>query len=374
MPYRELFPACSRYAYLNAAAVAPASTRVQDAVARAMSDLVEHGVVHEREWEREAEATRSKLATLVGADPSEICFVRNTSHGLSLVAEGLDWRPGDEVAVAAELEYPSNVYAWQHLASRGVSIRPIVPENGGVTVRAARAAMTPKTRLIAVSAVQYATGHRTNLAELGALARQSGVLLSVDGIQQVGAEPIDVKAAGVHFLSADSHKWMLGMPGIGFAFVDRAVLPSIRPPAVGWKSTAGAWNFDESRFELRSDAAKLEEGSPPYALIAGLGAAVDLLLEAQVSSVAAHIRGIHAQLEEVLAPRGVRFGPAPEDRAGILTLELPGDVREAALAARAHGVIVSVRRGRLRISPHLYTDDSDVRALVEVVAPRGAGG
>jgi selenocysteine lyase/cysteine desulfurase len=365
---RALFPACANHVYLNAAGVAPTSLPVRDAVTRWIGDLVGHGVYHEEAWEALSEKVRAQTARLVGAEAREIAFVRNTSHGLGLVAEGLDWRAGDEVAVATEVEYPSNVYPWQHLASRGVSVRSIRAVDGGVVPDAVAEALGPRTRLVAVSAVQYASGHRTDLHALGALCRERGVLLCVDGIQQVGALPLDVRGAGIHFLTADSHKWMLGLPGIGFLFVDSAVLPRLRPSLVGWKSTTEAWNFDAPRFTLREDAAKLEEGTPAYAMLAGLGAAVDLLLGFGVARVATHVQAWLADAERELATLGCTVGPVPADRAGILTVAPPGDAAAAAAACEAAGVRVSLRRGRLRVAPHAYSDAADLAALLRVLA------
>lgn len=365
---RALFPACERHVYLNAAGVAPTSVRVRDAVGRWMNDLTLHGVHHEEDWEVLAERVRACTAALVGAEPAEIAFVRNTSHGLGLVAEGLDWRPGDEVAVATDLEYPSNVYPWLHLASRGVVVRTIHAVDDGVVPEALTAALTARTRLVSVSAVQYASGHRSDLEAIGAICRERGILLCVDGIQQVGAFPLDVKRAGIHFLAADSHKWMLGMPGSGFLFVDASALPRLRPSLVGWKSTTGAWNFDAAQFTLRQDAAKLEEGTPAYALLAGLGAAVDLLREVGVDRIAGHIRGWLLQAERDLVALGCRVGPTIADRAGILSVLPPGDPAMAAAACEEAGVRVSLRRGRLRVSPHVYSDDADRAVLVRVLA------
>lgn len=366
--YRELFPAVRHHVYLNNAGVAPPSRRVGEAISRWVEDLTNHGLYHEGMWEEMADSVRARCAALIGASPGEITFVRNTSHGLGLFAEGLDWREGDEVAVSTQLEYPSNVYPWLHLATRGVKVREIEPVDGGVTPEAAARAIGPKTRVLAVSAVQYATGHRTDLEALGALARRHGVLLCVDAIQQIGVVPLDVKKAGVHFLSADSHKWMMGLPGVGFAYADASLLPHLRPSLVGWKSTTGAFNFDVARFELRQDAAKLEEGSPAYALIAGMGAAVDLLQEAGVDRIQTYVAGLLESASPALALRGCKLSPAPSQRAGILMVETPGDVMRAAAACAERAVRVSVRRGKLRVSPHLYNDEHDMRALVDALS------
>ena len=278
--YRHEFPACANRAYLNCAAVAPGSTRVRTAINTWLDDHVAHGSTASAHWWARTAEVRARTAELVGAAPEEIAFVRSTSHGLAMVAEGLDWRAGDEVAVASALEYPSNVYAWKHLADRGVGVRELRAVDGAVTPEAVEEAIGPRTRLVAVSSVQFASGHRTNVDAIGQLCRDRDVLFVVDAIQQAGAFPIDVKASGIHAMAACSHKWMLGLLGIGFLYVDRDLLPNLRPSLVGWHSVEDPFAFDGTRFDLRTDASRLEEAAPTFPMVYGLGAAVDMLLEA----------------------------------------------------------------------------------------------
>jgi cysteine desulfurase / selenocysteine lyase len=365
---RREFPALARQTYLNHAGVAPTSTRVARAVAEWIDDLVQYGVKNEHRWEERANEVRALCARLVGAGADEIAFVRNTSHGLGLIAEGLPWATGDEVAVCTELEYPSNVYPWLHLADRGVVTRAIEPRDGGVTPSAVEAAITARTKLVAVSSVQYATGHRTDLDAIGAICAARNVLFCVDGIQSVGAAEIDVKRSKIHFLSADSHKWMLGMPGIGFLYVDRAVIDRIRPVLVGWHSTTDAWNFDRAHFELRRDVVKLEEGSPAYTGIWGLGATVELLLEVGIKQIATRISELVALADRRLRDVGCETWPRAEDRAGIVTCVPRGDVRAVHERLCASDVSVSLRRGRIRVSPHVYTLDDEIEKLVDVIS------
>lgn len=365
---RREFPALARQTYLNHAGVAPTSTRVARAVAEWVDDLVRYGVKNEHRWEERADEVRVSCAKLIGAGADEIAFVRNTSHGLGLIAEGLPWATGDEVCVCEDLEYPSNVYPWLHLRDRGVSVRAIEPRDGGVTPEAVEAAITTKTKLVAVSSVQYATGHRTDLDAIGALCAEREVLFLVDGIQSVGAAQIDVKRSRIHFLSADSHKWMLGMPGIGFLYVDRAAIDRVRPVLVGWHSTTDAWNFDRAHFELRRDAVKLEEGSPAYTGIWGLGAAVELLLEIGLDTIESRIASRVALADRGLRAIGCETWPSEKDRAGIVTFLPPADVREVHEALTAADVSVSLRRGRIRVSPHVYTLDEEIERLVEVTS------
>lgn len=365
--YRAEFPVLEQQLYFNHAGVAPTSLRVAAAVREWMDDVVQHGVKRERQWEARTEHTRKLAAQLIGAASDEIAFVRNTSHGLGLVAEGLDWRPGDEVAVATSLEYPSNVYPWLHLKDRGVAVREIAATDGGVTAEAVAAALTPRTRMVAVSSVQYASGYQTDLEAVGAVCERAGVLLCVDGIQSVGCLPVDVKRCKVHFLSADSHKWMLGISGVGFLYVAREVLPRIRPVLVGWRSTTDAWNFNRAHFELRSDAPKLEEGTPSYTGIYALSAALELLLEVGTERIASRIRELLTQLDGELKALGWDTGPSPEHRAGILTF-LPGEGDPRAMYGwlSERNVSLSLRRGRLRISPHFYNQPEELERLVRL--------
>ena len=291
LTYRQAFPACADRAYLNCAAVAPGSTRVRAAINAWLDDHVAQGNMASTHWWARVAEVRARVAELVGAAPEEIAFVKSTSHGLALVAEGLDWRSGDDVAVASGLEYPSNVYAWKHLADRGVGVREMRVVDGAVTPESVEEAIGPRTRLVAVSSVQFASGHRTDLDAIGRICRDRDVLFVVDAIQQAGAFPIDVKSSGIHAMAACSHKWMLGLLGIGFLYVDRDLLPNLRPALVGWHSVEDPFAFDGNRFDLRTDASRLEEAAPTFPMVYGLGAGVDMLLEAGVSSTAATSRG-----------------------------------------------------------------------------------
>ena len=366
--YRHEFPACVDRAYLNCAAVAPGSTRVRAAINEWLDDHVAHGSMASADWWERTAQVRSRIAELVGAAPEEIAFVRSTSHGLAMVAEGLDWRPGDEVAVASALEYPSNVYAWKHLANRGVGVRELRVTDGAVTPESVEEAIGPRTRLVAVSSVQFASGHRTDVDAIGRICRDRDVLFVVDAIQQAGAFPIDVKASGIHAMAACSHKWMLGLLGIGFLYVDRNLLPDLRPALVGWHSVEDAFAFDGTRFDLRTDASRLEEAAPTFPMVYGLGAAVDMLREAGVADTAAHITGLLDRAAGALEAIGCEVSPAPEHRAGILMIKPPAaDVDALAEAGAERGIAVSVRRGRLRLSPHLYNDEDDIDALVDLL-------
>ncbi len=367
---RAEFPITERCVYLNHAGVAPTSRRVERAVNEWMQSAAERAILDLDDWVALEEGVRAKAARLLGCAAEEVAYVRNTSHGLALIAEGLPWEAGDAVAFAESAEYPSNVYPWHHLASRGVERVAIEAPGDAVTPAAVARALDahPRVRLVAVSSTQYASGAVTDLPAIGALCRDRGALLCVDGIQSVGALPLDVRAAGVHFLSADSHKWMLGVCGIGVLFVAREQIERLRPPAVGWKSTTRALDFDRPHFELLPTAARLEEGSLPFALIAGLGAAIDLLLEVGVERIAARLERLVERAARGLEALGCDVGPAPAHRRHVVTFTHPAREAEAlGEALTQQEVVASVRRGRVRVSPHVYTSEGEIDRLLEAV-------
>jgi selenocysteine lyase/cysteine desulfurase len=217
--------------------------------------------------------------------------------------------------------------------------------------------------MIAVSSVQYASGFRVDLAGLGQLCRDRGWALCVDGIQSLGAIPIDVKSLGVHFLAADSHKWLLGPPGVGVLFVDRGV--DLDPALVGWRSTTGAFDFDRARLELRPDAARFEEGSLQYALIEAMGASMELLLDVGMERVWERIRTLGDHLVDRLLAAGHSVGSAGgEARSGSVLFRTAEDPVALVERLSRAGFALSARRGQVRASPHFYNTAAELDRLV----------
>ena len=168
-------------------------------------------------------------------------------------------------------------------------------------------------------------------------------------------------------MAACSHKWMLGLLGIGFLFVDRSLLPRLRPVLVGWHSVEDPFAFDGTRFDLRTDAVKLEEAAPTFPMVYGLGAAVDMLHEAGVANIAAHITALIDRAADALEAIGCEVSPPPGHRAGILMIKPAADVDALAEACVERNIAVSVRRGRLRLSPHLYNNEDDIDTLIDLL-------
>src|SRR5262249_10455354 len=214
---RAEFPVTQRWAYFDHAAVAPITRRARQAMADWAQDVADNGHVNERAWNQRIEEIRRQFARLLGCDALDLAFVKNTSEGIGIVAEGYPWQSGDVVVTAAE-EYPANLYPWMNLPDRGAAVA-MVP--GGarrgsfeaardrcVCFEDVRAALSERTRLVSLSFVEYASGFRNDLEAIGALRRQSGILFFVDAIQGLGVLPLDVGRLPIDFLAADGHKWM----------------------------------------------------------------------------------------------------------------------------------------------------------------------
>jgi selenocysteine lyase/cysteine desulfurase len=371
---RDLFPVTERHTFLNHAAMAPTPRPVVAAAASFFAECsMQDGVGYGRWLQRLAEVRRL-AADFLGAAPEEIAFTGNTSSGLASVAEGLSWRPGDAVLVAVP-DFPANVYPWLHLQRRGVEVRRVERGEGGRLDPAAVAgALTPRTRLLAVSSVDYATGCAAALPALGELCRQRGVLFCVDAIQSLGVLPLDVRRCGIHFLAAGGHKWLLGPVGTGLLFVDAEVAGELEPPLVGWKSVVDEENF-ELHFELRRDAARFEPGTLNLAGIFGLGAALELLRGAGAARVGERVLALGDRFAEGLRRRGLEVvSPwGAGERSGILAFRPPGDAEHCLKRLAAAGVVASLRRGCIRLSPHFYNDESDVEAFFRALDAFGRG-
>jgi len=359
------FPVTTRWAYLDHAAVSPLPRRAGDALRNWASEQERNGVVHWPDWERRLEGHRDLLARLINAHRDEIAFINSTTQGIGLVAEGFPWKEGDSVVIPAE-EYPSNIYPWMNLSSRGVRVRLVPSRDDRIWLEDLAAAIDGSTRVLAISHVEFASGFRNDLDRLVELCRGRGIALFVDAIQGLGPFVIDVRRTPIDFLAADGHKWLLGPEGAGFLFVRKDWIDRLRPLGVGWHSVVSSYQSPQVDFTLKPNAQRWEGGSFNMPGIQALGASLSLLLELGPEAVSKRILDRARAVRETAVRAGWRVAGSklPEDQSGIVVLE--HDVVPAAAAAdflRSQGVVVSARRGRLRISPHVYCNDADLERL-----------
>jgi selenocysteine lyase/cysteine desulfurase len=365
---RTHFPITQEYVFLNHAAVSP----LPDMSIKAVCDYVQSAGAQGSEaiprWVKVQENVRRNLAQLIGARPNEIAFVDSTSEGISIVANGLNWKEGDNVVIP-DVEFPSNVYPWLNLERRGVKVHWWRAVNGRLSLDDLRKLLDSRTRLVSVSAVQYGNGFRVDLSGLSGMLKKKNVLLCVDSIQQVGAIPLDAKALGVDFLAADGHKWLLSMEGLGFFFCDENLLDRLYPATVGWKSVVDALEFHRIDFTLRPDAARFEPGSLNTAGIYGLAASVELLSGIGIALIFKKICSLIDELAEGLVGRGLRILSwlGEKERSGILVFTTGEKDKEVYEHLRRNKIITSLRGGGIRLSPHFYNNEEDVRRFFEVL-------
>ncbi len=365
--YRSEFPVTKSYIYLNHASVAPLPRRVASAMQDLAEDATQHGTVHYLKWIATIEALRQSAARLIGASFDEIAITKNTSEGLAIVANGIDWHPGDVVA-GVQGEFPANYFPWLQLERQGVELRWIEQRQGRIDLddidRACKGA-----RLLAISFVQYLSGFRVNLDAVGEICRRHGCLLVVDAVQGLGPFPVDVKKSGIHALAASGHKWLVGSEGCGICFIDRDLIPQVRPVEFGWTNVAG-WRGYSLDPELAPGAARYECGTLNTIGCYGLRAAIELFLEAGVDRIAAHIHDLVDQIVTGATAKGYQI-MTPRDKesgSGIVCIRKKGLDSNAIVQELAEkNVIVSPRFGWVRASPHFYANEDDIARFLELL-------
>jgi cysteine desulfurase/selenocysteine lyase len=365
---RALFPIAQRYAYLDHAAIAPLAVPVRSTMDVFLSRQSEEPF-DRAHWERLRTQVRTRVAELLSTGAESITFIRNTTTGLGMVAAGLDWEDGDNI-VGVDREFPANVYPWMALRRKGVELRLHRSRDGRIDPGAIAQLCDQRTRVVAVSLVQFWNGFRLDLSGLRK-ALPPDTLLVADAMQAAGALRLDLSHSGADFLCAGAQKWLLGPIGIGFAYVAPRMLERLHPIVVGTDSVVRDHEFFDYDLTLKPDARRYEEASPNYPAILGMGAAVNLLLRAGAMAVEQEVLRLADRFRDDLPARGYELllkPGRPGERSGIVSFRHPRMVpAELHARLREAGIIISLRADFLRASPHYYNNDADVDRLLEAL-------
>jgi cysteine desulfurase / selenocysteine lyase len=365
---RTEFPITRRWAFFDHAAVAPLSGRAQEAMREWAADITENGDVYHGRWMKRVEEARGLFGWLLNCDPLDIAFVKNTSEGVGIVAEGYPWQAGDNVVTATD-EYPANVYPWMNLAKRGVELRRVPTRDGRILLADLERAMDSRTRILTLSWVEFASGFRNDVGAIAAMCKERGVLFFLDAIQGLGVFPLDLRQTPVDFLAADGHKWLLGPEGAGILYIRRELVERLHPVGVGWNSVVGATNFSQIRFDLKPHAGRWESGSLNVAGIMALGASLAWMLEIGIDAISQRVLELTDHLCQKVDASGrlkVYSSRAAGEASAIVSILGPEgqDLPSLVARCRGEGIVINQRGGRLRVSPHFYNTTEELDKLV----------
>ncbi len=363
---REQFPITQHYNFMNHAAVAPLSKPAADALHGYADELATSAYLR-GDYFRRPEKVRQSCARLINANPDEVTFVKNTCEGLNYVANGIQWITGDNV-VLNTMEFPANVYPWMNLENRGVSIKWAREDEGRVPFDRIAKAIDRRTRVVAISSVQWANGFRTDLTRLGELCKDRGVLLVVDAIQSLGVHPIDVQAMNIDFIAADGHKWLCAPEGAGLFYCRRELVEHLRPTEPGYLCMQQDYDDPTYKFDLHHDARRFDSGVYNTGGVCALGASIDLFLDVGVDQIQVRLKTLTDRLVEGLRSKGWRVH-SPRTSSEWSAIVAFGSRKHDAGQMRQHlrdeyRIIVTQRLGLLRASPHFYTTDDEIDQLV----------
>jgi len=365
---RALFPVTERAIYLNHAAVSAPPLKTIEAIQSQLKDVSENGSVNFRNWIAAKERARELLAGMLGARPEQVAFMRNTSDGLSTVANGLDWRPGDNL-VTFRNEFPSNIYPWLRLRDAlGVEVRMCEERDGRIDLDELIGLVDARTRLVAISQIQYASGFRTDLERLGRAARSHDALLVVDVIQALGVVPLDVESELIDVAAGACHKWLLTPEGIGLLYLSPRARERIQPTLVGWISVPNPEDYSNFAQGWKSATLAWETGTGPSALFCGLEASLELLNGTGIRIIHSYLETLTDHLCEQLRDTDYQVVSSriPGEKSQIVCIRHTAGLTAMDLYSRLkkRNIITAPRGDRLRISPHFYNTAEDIDGLI----------
>lgn len=369
--YRSLFPFLENGTlYFDHASIGPLPIPTRKAVETYLFQRSEREINVFLDFLKIHQATKERIGTLLNSPKERIAFCDNTSNGLNLLAAGYPWKSGDRILLT-DMEFPANVYPFLNQKRHGVEVDFVKNRSGEILLEDIEQAIASSTRMLSISHVQFLHGFRADLSAIGDLCKRKGIVFSVDAIQAAGTVPIDVQAMKIDFLSCGGQKWLLSPEGISFVYVSEDLQSKIRQAHLGWMSIDDFFSdFFRHRMDLDPTARRFENGTLNVAGIVGLHASLGLLLEAGIQNIQDHLKDITQFLIERLKEKNLEV-ITPEDpakRSGIVTFR-PPDAKKLFEELRARKIIVSLREGCIRFSPHFYTTREELeRALNEIPA------
>lgn len=365
---RKNHPVIDSYTYVNHAATSPISLSVCEAMFDASKlHMTSPQEVVDLSYPIYDEG-RDLAAELVSAPKDRIAYIQNTSHGISLIAQGMDWKQGDNL-VLPELEFPSNLLPWLVLESKGVEIRKVPAIDGRLTAESLSQYVDNRTKLVAVSHVQFYNGYRVDLAAFAEVCHKQNALLVVDGTQSAGAMVLNMEKTGVDVVVASAHKWMMGPMGVGFAAFSENAFHRISVAVPGWLSVNDPYQF-KRELDFVPTGRRFEPGTENGAGIFGLTERLRNFKQIPVTFIEQRIFSLLDEFADKIKAKGYRVTSTmkPSERSGIFTFYHPEIATEVLFAElSAANVKTSIRNGCIRISPHFYNSEQEMDFIAEIL-------
>jgi cysteine desulfurase / selenocysteine lyase len=370
------FPLSHEHIYLNHASISPLPQRTRRKMEWAVSRLAEQPSHHFAHEGRPAmEAFAAQAAAYVGAaEAYEVVPITTTSAALSAVALAVDWQAGDNV-IFCEVEFPANAFPWLSLAREGVEARVAPTVKGGLTLTAVEPLVDKRTRLIAVSAIQFFTGHRADLAALGAFCRDRGIIFVVDAIQAIGHMKIDVQAMNIDVLATGGQKSLLAAPGTGFMYVREAVCATMRPRIIGPNATVDYLHWLDYNMTPLPGAQRFWSGTPNLVGIFGAMESLTLISELGVEAIDRHTTMLAAESMTLLAERGYELATFAGEHGPIVTFKtgVDGATTDSLVTYLAENKVAVVKHldragvPYVRISFHCYNNIEEAHRFIALL-------
>ncbi|HEX7357961.1 MAG TPA: aminotransferase class V-fold PLP-dependent enzyme [Ignavibacteriaceae bacterium] len=352
--------------YFNHASTGPISTLVLNRLTKLLKEKSENNIDDYPSFLKVVEETKKLLADLINCDADRTAFVDNTSNGLNILAQSIGWKKGDRILLN-DVEFPANVYPFLNLKRLGVEVDFVKSENGIVTADQIINSIKPETKMVSVSFVQFLSGYKINLEKIGNHCRANKIIFCVDGIQGIGTMKLDVKKCKIDFLSCGTQKWLLGMQGLAFIYVDEDLQKNMIPSNVGWLSVINAWQLLDYKLALKTSAGVFQGGTLNTFGIYAFNTSLTLFKEFGFDNIQSTVLSNTKYFINKLKNIGldcVLSNCSDEELAGIVTIK-PKNPEIIFEQLEKQKIICSIREGLIRFSPHFYNSYQEIDKVVE---------
>lgn len=363
---RKLFPYLQNGAiYFNHAAIGALPVPVVERINQHLIERNRGEIANFETMMKYNTSGKAKIARLLNAKPERISWCENVSHAISILAQGLDWKHGDRI-ILNDIEFPSNVYPFMVLKEQGVEIDFAKSRNGIVDIEDIEKLITPRTKLISISMVQFMTGYRADVNAIGELCRKRGIIFCVDAIQAAGNVQIDTVKMNVDFLAGGTHKWLLGMQALGYFYITEELQSRIKNKIVGWTSVVDPWNLTDYNLTFVESADRYQTGTFNDIGMAAIDASLDIFFNYGLENVERNVLDNTEYFFNKLESAGIKtllHGVERKNLSGIVTIIVENPKRKF-IALEKGNIKCSLRDGFIRFSPHFYNTKEEIDKAV----------